>query len=88
MRLIVYVLLALITTLLGEIQDITSEQALLYTWWDWFKTFLVVTVPPLIVVRAFIDSSLARKDNELAPLPEPVSEKLARKKTTKKTPTK
>jgi len=81
MRLLVYISLALLTTLLGEIQDITSEVASTYTLWDWFKIFLVVIIPPFIVLRAFVDSSLSRNDNELFSLPEPVAKKTAPKKT-------
>ena len=87
-RLVVYVLLALITTLLGDVQDITAQIAATYTWWDWFKITLAVVVPPLIVVRAFIDQSLARNDNELFSLPDPVSKKIAPKKVARKLPKK
>jgi heme A synthase len=88
MRLLIYISLALLTTLLGEIQDITSEVAATYTWWDWLKILLVVIIPPLIVIRAFVDSSLSRNDNELFSLPEPVSKKIAPKKVSTKKPTK
>lgn len=74
-RLFVYVAIAFITTLSGEIGDITAEAAAEFVWWDWFKMFLIITIPPLIVIRAFIDQSLGRVGSEYTNLPDPVSQK-------------
>lgn len=56
-RLTIYLLVVVLSTLQNELANITTEVWSSYTWLDFIKLFIATVIPPLITLRAFIDQS-------------------------------
>lgn len=59
-RLTLYVVIVILSTLQTELGKITTDVLASFTWLDYTKLVIAVLIPPLVTVRAFIDQSLTK----------------------------
>ena len=58
-RLAIYLLISLLTTLQKELPRINAGEITLTSWIDYAIFLIAITVPPLIVLRAFMDQAIS-----------------------------